>query len=151
MKARQICGILEVETRRLKAILSPLTTEKLDALKTLVKDLARGKCKELLNKYRNRISKLSQRPVHLKDFANQTEQVASVLADEKTLFKHTGMVENMYQLLSAYDVEVPSEDSVQLDDLRGYQHSYQENVEAAQSFKSASSQAYCGDPSEVLA
>ena len=46
------------------------------------------------------------------------------------------MVENMYQLLSAYDVEVPSEDSVQLDDLRGYQHSYQENVEAAQSFKS---------------
>jgi dynein heavy chain len=136
MKARQICGILEVETRRLKAILSPLTTEKLDALKTLVKDLARGKCKELLNKYRNRISKLSQRPVHLKDFANQTEQVASVLADEKTLFKHTGMVENMYQLLSAYDVEVPSEDSVQLDDLRGYQHSYQENVEAAQSFKS---------------
>ena len=78
---------------------------------------------------------MNLRPVHLKDFANQTEQITSVLQDEKSLFKQTDMVEKLYQLLNKYDVEVPSEDAVQLDDLRGFQQSYQENVEAAEAFK----------------
>jgi dynein heavy chain len=106
MRARQPCGILEVESRKLKQMLIPMTAEKMEALKGLVKDLARAKCKEQLNKYKNRISKLSQRPVHLKDFAAQVEAVEALRGQEKSLFKHTQMVEQMYQLLHHYDVKV---------------------------------------------
>ncbi|TMW64715.1 hypothetical protein Poli38472_011595 [Pythium oligandrum] len=43
MRAGQTIGILHVESRKLKQTLIPMTTAKLDAMKGLVKDLARAK------------------------------------------------------------------------------------------------------------
>lgn len=69
MRARQPCGTLEVESRKLKQMLIPMTEEKMDQMKTLVKDLARSKCKEQLEKYKSRLAIVAQKPSHLKDFA----------------------------------------------------------------------------------
>lgn len=69
MRARQPCGTLEVESRKLKQMLIPMTEEKMDQMKTLVKDLARSKCKEQLEKYKSRLAIVAQKPTHLKDFA----------------------------------------------------------------------------------
>ena len=41
----------------------------MDQMKTLVKDLARSKCKEQLTKYKSRLAAIAQKPTHLKDFA----------------------------------------------------------------------------------
>lgn len=46
-----------------------MTEEKMDQMKTLVKDLARSKCKEQLVKYKQRLATIAQKPTHLKDFA----------------------------------------------------------------------------------
>ncbi|CAM9258278.1 unnamed protein product, partial [Choristocarpus tenellus] len=69
MRARQPCGILEVESRKLKQMLIPMTEEKMDQMKTLVRDLARARCKDQLVKYKQRLAQIAQKPVHLKDFA----------------------------------------------------------------------------------
>jgi len=135
MRARQPCGILEVESRKLKQTLIPLTGEKMDALKGLVKELSRAKCKEQLVKYKSRISKISQRPQHLKDFAAQVDAVEELKTKDKSLFKHTQMVEQMYQLLGHYDVKISSDDLVQLDELRSYQQQYLDEMDEAQAYK----------------
>lgn len=59
----------QVESRKLKQMLIPMTEEKMDQMKTLVKDLARSKCKEQLVKYKSRLAVIAQKPTHLKDFA----------------------------------------------------------------------------------
>jgi len=131
MRARQTCGTLEVESRKLKQVLVPMMLEKMEALKGLVKSLARAKCKEQLNKYKGRIARLTQRPQHLKEFAGQVEAVDALRSQEKLLFKHTQMVEQMYQLLGHYDVKIASEELVQLDELRSFQSHYVDEMESA--------------------
>ena len=59
----------QVESRKLKHMLIPVTEEKMDQMKTLVKDLARSKCKEQLVKYTSWLSTIAQKPTHLKEFA----------------------------------------------------------------------------------
>lgn len=51
-------------------MLMPMTEEKMEQMKTLVKDLARSQCKEQLAKYRQRLATIAQKPAHLKDFAS---------------------------------------------------------------------------------
>ena len=136
MRAYQSCGILQVVSRHLRSEMQPLTADKMVALKSLVKDLARHHCKEQMGKYKTRVSKLSQRPQHLKDFAAQIEAVAQLQAEEKVLFRHSQMVEQMYKLLQDYEVKVLSDDLVQLEELRAFQQSYVEELEAAASYKS---------------
>lgn len=58
-----------MESRKLKQMLVPMTDDKMEQMKTLVKDLARSKCKEQLAKFRSRLALIAQRPTHLKEFA----------------------------------------------------------------------------------
>jgi DNA repair exonuclease SbcCD ATPase subunit len=114
MRARQPCGTLEVESRKLKQALLPMTEEKLDAMKALVRDLARAKCRDQLSKYKAKLVTIAARPTHLKEFAQHVEQLESLRAQEKHLMKNTSVVEQMYTLLTYYEVKVPSEDMVQV-------------------------------------
>ena len=66
MRARQQCGILEVESRKLRAFLLPMLAEKADAVKMLIREVARSKCKDQSVKYKTRVAKLLQRPQNLK-------------------------------------------------------------------------------------
>eukprot|EP00752_Nemacystus_decipiens_P017827 g15983.t1 len=135
MRARQPCGILEVESRKLKQMLIPMTEEKMDQMKTLVKDLARSKCKEQLEKYKSRLAIVAQKPAHLKDFAGYVEQLETLKSQEKTITRNAQVVEQMYALLAQYDVKAPSEDMVQVDDLRTIKAQYQESMESARDEK----------------
>ncbi|CAN0541854.1 unnamed protein product, partial [Ectocarpus sp. 12 AP-2014] len=135
MRARQPCGTLEVESRKLKQMLIPMTEEKMDQMKTLVKDLARSKCKEQLEKYKSRLATVAQKPTHLKDFAGYVEQLEALKSQEKAITRNAQVVEQMYALLAQYDVKAPSEDMVQVDDLRTIQAQYQESMESARDEK----------------
>ena len=135
MRARQSCGILEVESRKLRTMLIPMTAEKMEALKGLVKDLARAKCKEQLNKYKNRISKLSQRPVHLKDFAAQVEGVEALqAAGEEPLQAHADGRADVPAARPPRGQD-HRDDLVQLDELRSFQVQYNEETEASNTYR----------------
>ncbi|OQR86425.1 dynein heavy chain [Achlya hypogyna] len=132
MRAGQTIGILHVESRKLKQNLIPMTAAKLDAMKGLVKDQARAKCKAQLSEYKQRIQMVSQRPQHLKEFAAHVERVQGLKSKQKALVKNTNVVDEMYRLLGNYGVRISSEDMVQLDDLRSVQESYKEETEAVE-------------------
>ncbi|DBA02677.1 TPA: hypothetical protein N0F65_010502 [Lagenidium giganteum] len=134
MRAGQTIGILHVESRKLKQTLIPMTTAKLDAMKGLVKDLARAKCKNQLIEYKQRIQALLQRPQHLKEFAAHVERVQQLKSKQKALLKNTNVVDELYRLLGNYGVRISSEDMVQLDDLRSVQESYKEETDAVEGF-----------------
>ncbi|KAL8017811.1 putative bromodomain, AAA+ ATPase domain, dynein heavy chain region D6 P-loop [Plasmopara halstedii] len=134
MRAGQTVGILHVESRKLKQALIPMTTAKLDAMKSLVKDLARARCKSQLAEYKQRIQLLLQRPQHLKEFAGYVERVQSLKSKLKSLVKSTVVVDDMYRLLNTYGVRISSEDMVQFDDLRSIQENYKEETEAVDTF-----------------
>ena len=45
--------------------MTPMTEDKMEAMKGLVRDLARAMCKDQLGKFKQRIGKISQRPQQL--------------------------------------------------------------------------------------
>lgn len=49
------------------------------------------------------------------------EQLETLKSQEKTITRNAQVVEQMYALLAQYDVKAPSEDMVQVDDLRTIQ------------------------------
>ena len=55
--------------------------------------------------------------------------------DEKSLFKATSQVDQMYNLLQQYDVVIPSEDLVLHEDLHERQANYRKEIEGAQTYK----------------
>ena len=134
MRAGQTIGILHVESRKLKQALIPMTTSKMEAMKGLVRDLARVRCRDQLIEYKQRIQILVQRPQHLQDFATFVEKKQDLKTQYKALLKNANMVDEMYRLLNTYGVRISSEDMVQLDDLRSVQESYREEVDAAEDF-----------------
>ena len=125
----------KVESRKLRQTLIPMTTEKMEALKDLVKDLSRAKCKDQRNKYKSAVSKITPRPMHLNGFTVLLERVDEQRVQARSLFKHTQIVEQMYQMLSHYDVKIPDTDLVQVDELRSIQAKYAEELEACQAFR----------------
>lgn len=50
--------------------------------------------------------------------ARYVEQLETLKSQEKTITRNAQVVEQMYALLAQYDVKAPSEDMVQVDDLR---------------------------------
>ena len=101
-------GVLEVDSKRLKNELVPLRESRLQEIKEYIKDLAKERCKTLLEHYKDCISKLSQKPQHLKDFAAHLNTVSSLREEEKALYKSTSQVDRMYNLLKLYEVRVLS-------------------------------------------
>lgn len=49
------------------------------------------------------------------------EQLETLKSQEKSIVRNAQVVEQMYALLAQYDVKAPSEDMVQVDDLRTMQ------------------------------
>jgi dynein heavy chain len=89
MRAGQTIGILHVESRKLKQNLIPMTSTKMDAMKNLVKELARNKCKTQLIEYKQRIQIMLLRPFHLKEFASYMERIQQLNLKNKQLVKNT--------------------------------------------------------------
>ena len=65
----------------------------------------------------------------------QVSIIAQLRDQEKSLYKQTSQVDQMYNLLRQYDVKVPSEDLVLHEDLHERQAEYRKEVDAAQAFR----------------
>eukprot|EP01041_Mallomonas_annulata_P002945 gene2945-5789_t len=128
-------GILEVDSKRLKGELNPLREARLMEIKEYIKDIARERCSNLLEKYKDCLSKVSIKPTYLKEFATFVQLITSMREDEKTLFKATSQVDQLYNLLQVYEVQPPSEDLVAHEDLHEKQTEYKREVEVAQGYK----------------
>lgn len=93
----------------------------------------------MLERYKDCLTKLSQKPSHLKDFANLVETITKMKAEEKdkqrSIFKATSQVDQMYMLLLQYDVTPPSEDAVLHDEVQENQKKYRTEIELAQSYR----------------
>jgi len=97
--------------------------------------ISSGRCLGLLEKCKDGVAKLSNRPTFLKDYAHQVSVIAQLRDQEKALYKQTSQVDQMYNLLRQYDVKVPSEDLVLHEDLHERQAEYRKEVDAAQNFR----------------
>ncbi|GMH64114.1 hypothetical protein TrST_g1151 [Triparma strigata] len=135
MKNRQQCGILEVESRNLKQIMTPMVRKKMSDMKELVRDLAKAMANRQLVEIKKRIQIVAARPHSLKDFAGYVESISNLKTKEKALTKHVETVEKMYNLLKQHHVMIPPEDEVQLDDLHNVLDEYKLKMEEAMKFK----------------
>jgi dynein heavy chain len=130
-------GVLEVDSKRLKAELNPIREARFYEIKEYIKDISRVKCNTLLDHYRECLVKISVKPSGLKDFAGQMQTIVSMRDDEKSLFKQTSQIDQFYSLLQLYDVNVPSEDLVLHEDLHEKQQDYRKEIESAQTYRDA--------------
>lgn len=97
--------------------------------------MAKSKCVQLLDHFKDSLNKMANRPVHLKDFASQVSILTSMKEDEKNIFKATSQVEQMYNLLQHYEVVVPSEDIVLHEDLHEKIVEYKKEMDSSLSHK----------------
>jgi dynein heavy chain, axonemal len=121
-------GILDVDSRKLKMELNPILEMRLVEIKEYIKEMARFRCQQLLNHYKDCINKFMARPLVLKEFANQIQFVLTSKEDEKNLFIQTSQVDQMYNLLQSYDVSIPSDDSVLHEQLHDRQNEYKKEI-----------------------
>lgn len=128
-------GILVVDSRRLKGELNPIREARLFEIKEYIKDIARERCRHLLDHYKECINELRNRPVSLKDYANYVKSVATLRDAEKNLFKATSQVDQLYNLLQFYEVNVPVEDLTLHEDLHERQHDYRKDFDVAVAYK----------------
>jgi dynein heavy chain, axonemal len=96
---------------------------------------SRVRCAHLLETYKDVLSRLANKPVHLKDFANQVQVIAGYREQEKNLYKQTSQVDQLYNLLQQYEVKIPSEDLVLHEDLHERQQEYRREIEVAQNYR----------------
>eukprot|EP00968_Pinguiococcus_pyrenoidosus_P011502 scaffold926_cov248-Pinguiococcus_pyrenoidosus.AAC.15 len=135
IRGHQTVGILTVEGRHLKEMLKGPTEEKQDLMKGLLREIARMKCREQLKSYRERIERLAVTPENLRSFAGYVDDLNKLTSDERDLEMMHMIVESLYHTLNAYNVTIPADDLVQLDDLRGEMDKYHERMEAARNFR----------------
>lgn len=128
-------GVLEVDSKRLKGELVPLRDARLAEIKEYIKDIARERCAHLLEHYKDCLVKLAPKPSYLKDFASQVQVVNAMKEEEKTLFKATSQVDQLYNFLAQYEVQIPSEDLVSHEDLHEMQQQYKAEIEASGEYK----------------
>ena len=128
-------GVLEIDSKRLKNELNPLREARLHEIKDYIKELAKSKCMQLLDIYKEHLSKLNNKPSQLKDFAGQVGIITGMREEEKKLFKQAFSVDQMYAMLQQHDVQIPPEDIVFHEDLHDKQQQYRTEIDAAQAFK----------------
>ena len=128
-------GLLELDSKRLQNDMTLTKESRLAELKDYIKELARHRCTILLEKFKENVAKLTLKPTYLKDFANHVESITAMREEEKNLFKSTGQVDQMYNLLGKDSRElardIPPEDLVLHEDLHERQQEYRREMDAA--------------------
>ena len=130
-------GILDVDSRRLKAELNPIREARLNEIKTYIVEIARERCGHLVDHYKECLLELSNRPSGLKDYAAFLKGVAALREGEKNLFKATSQVDQLYNLLQLYEINVDVADLTQHEDLHDRQTDYRREFEVAIAYKNS--------------
>ena len=109
---------LHVDSKTLKNFLAPITQKALDKCRGLLLQCARDQCVETLQIYQQRMRDLGEQPRSLRDFADYVDHLDRVREDKADMEERALKVNEMYDLLDAYEVKVPAADAVKKDDLK---------------------------------
>lgn len=135
-------GVLEIESKRLKAELEGIREAKLKEVKEFIRDASREKCTQLLEYYRECLTKLGNKPTYLKEFAAYLSSVELLKLDQNRHFKSTNQVDLLYKLLTEIDATSASGTSADqetifeiLDELHGKEDAYRVEMAAVKTYK----------------
>ena len=109
---------LHVDSKTLKNLLIPITQKALDKCRGLLLQVARDNCVEALQAFQQRIRDLGEQPRTLRDFADYCDNLNRVREERQDMEERAMQVNEMYDLLDAYEVKIPAADSVKKDDLK---------------------------------
>ena len=109
---------LHVDSKTLKNSLAPVTQKALEKQKSLLLQVAREQCLETLSLFQQRVRELGEQPRSLKEFADYCDTLNKVRDESKEMEDRALQVNEMYDLLEAYEVKVPPSDQVKKDDLK---------------------------------
>jgi dynein heavy chain len=109
---------LHVDSKTLKNSLVPITQKALDKCRGLLLQVARDNNAEALLAYQQRMRDLGEQPRSLRDFADYCDNLNRVRAEAREMEEKAMQVNEMYDLLDAYEVKIPAADAVKKDDLK---------------------------------
>ena len=101
----------------------------------VLKSIAATQCSGALADFSRCVGALREQPATLRDFAGWLESCAAAHSEAASLARRTARVEDMYRLLTSYDVKVSTDAQVQLDELRRVQGCYAEETTTAEAQK----------------
>ncbi|KAI5062354.1 hypothetical protein GOP47_0022893 [Adiantum capillus-veneris] len=131
MRIGCVIGVLHVDSKSLRNSLLPITTRTLDVIKGLLLAAAREETLLVLAKFQERIHALCARPVDLDGFVEFMKTYEVTMEKRKAVLAEASVVDEMYSLLSAYEVKIPTDDQIKLDDLHEAVQKYGDSIEAA--------------------
>ena len=137
MKLANVIGVFGVDSKTLRNFLIDRKSVVLEDMKSVLHTAARDSSADVLTQFQQRIKSLGRKPVNLKDFAAYVETKNVIGEDVKTLMQASATVDEMYKLLSSFDVKIPSSEQVKLDDLHMIHGQFQEAIDTAEQDVSA--------------
>ena len=117
IKLQNVIGILNVDSRTLRNALAGVTNQTLDSMKALLLVAARGECGKVVQIFQKRIRALTDRPEDLDAFAVLLDNNEEFTGNKRQMLQEAQVVDEMYDMLSTYEMKVPMKDQVGLDDL----------------------------------
>lgn len=133
-------GVLEIDSKRLKAELETIRDELHNRVRNFIRDAAREKGTALLELFKDCLSRLGNKPVHLKEFAAYLAMVEQMRSDQNRYFKQINQVDGLAKLLTeverGFKVATAKHDVAELlDDLHAKEINYRTEMSAVRQFK----------------
>ncbi|GLC47993.1 hypothetical protein PLESTB_000047400 [Pleodorina starrii] len=118
MKIFNVVGCLYVDSKSLRNDLMPTTLTTLERIKGLLLTMAREFCLSVLEDVNTRIALLQARPTALDEFMAYQVMHAKQVEGKKQVLAQCAQVDDMYDMLAAYEQKISTQDAVKHDDLR---------------------------------
>ncbi|KAG1661620.1 hypothetical protein FOA52_002850, partial [Chlamydomonas sp. UWO 241] len=118
MKISNVVGYLYIDSKSLRNDLMPVTSMALDKIKLLLLTKSRETCLQVLDDLQQRLSLLTSRPDSLDDYMNYVIMHSRQVEEKREVVGAAAVVDDMYDMLAAYEQKVPTSDQVKHDDLR---------------------------------
>ncbi|KAL2622255.1 hypothetical protein R1flu_002460 [Riccia fluitans] len=131
MRTANVVGILHVDSRSLRNTLVPITVRTLELIKGLLVTNARKDALTALAAFQDRTKQLDVRPATLDDFVEYVKMYERMMEGKKAALLDASVLDDMYELLHAYEVKIPTQDQVKLDDLHDVVMTYEDSLESA--------------------
>ena len=117
IKLQNVIGILNVDSRAMRSSLGVITSKTLEAMKALLLVAARTECSKAVESFQKRVRALSDRPEALDNFAVLLDNHDEMTGNKRAVLAESLVVDEMYDMLTSYEMKIPMKDQVGLDDL----------------------------------
>eukprot|EP00397_Hematodinium_sp_SG-2012_P000051 GEMP01000051.1.p1 GENE.GEMP01000051.1~~GEMP01000051.1.p1 ORF type:complete len:3850 (+),score=729.91 GEMP01000051.1:79-11628(+) len=117
LKTVAMIGSLFLEARTLKSQLVPITERGLTCMKRMLQQFTRERCKIVTSKFEKVVKDLDQRPNTLEAFSDYVDQFQKFKAEMNTYDDWRANIEDLFLMISHYDVKVSVDDMMALDTL----------------------------------